>query len=78
MSYIGRKFVPQSTIDRRVQRKDDRCARELRARTARLEAAAQLLAPVTVDEPRDDDQDERDELSGSTCSAGCGFCGRCS
>jgi len=29
---MGRRFVPQSTIDRRVQAKDDRYARELRAR----------------------------------------------
>jgi hypothetical protein len=31
-SYIGRRFVPQSTIDRRVQAKDDRYARALRTR----------------------------------------------
>jgi len=29
---MGRRFVPQSTIDRRVQAKDDRYARELRAK----------------------------------------------
>ena len=32
MSRIGRRFVPQSTIDRRVQAKDDRIAAELRRR----------------------------------------------
>ena len=32
MARIGRRFVPQSTIDRRVQRKDDRYAAELRRR----------------------------------------------
>ncbi len=29
---MGRRFVPQSTIDRRVQAKDDRYARALRRR----------------------------------------------
>lgn len=33
---IGHRFVPQSTIDRRVQQKDDRLAAELRRRSARV------------------------------------------
>lgn len=43
MSYrIGRRFVPQSTINRRMQAKDDRYSRELRARFP------QLLQPEVV------------------------------
>jgi hypothetical protein len=42
MAHIGRRFVPQSTIDRRVQAKDDRYARELRARFP------QILQPEAV------------------------------
>jgi hypothetical protein len=32
MARVGRRFVPQSTIERRVQAKDDRYAEELRRR----------------------------------------------
>jgi len=49
----GRRFVPQSTIDRRVQAKDDRCARALRARMAVLTPEVVPYASVVVirDEP---------------------------
>ena len=40
MRYIGRKFVPQSTIDRRVQEKDDRVNAELAAFRKRTSNAA--------------------------------------
>lgn len=40
---MGRRFVPQSTIDRRVQNLDDRYARQLRARFP-----AKFLAPEIV------------------------------
>lgn len=40
MRYIGRKFVPQSTIDRRVQEKDDRMNAELAAFRNRTSNAA--------------------------------------
>jgi len=74
VSRIGRRFVPQSTIDRRVQAKDDRYARALKLRMAKAALAVELLKPVDV-EPEPDD---RDEAYGSTCGANCGYCGRCS
>jgi hypothetical protein len=39
MSRIGRRFVPQSTINRRMQAKDDRFSRLMAARAPRLPAS---------------------------------------
>lgn len=45
-----------------------------------FEAMKRRPTPVDVElpEPVDDDDDDRGELSGSTCGANCGYCGRCS
>jgi hypothetical protein len=75
--YIGRRFVPQSTIERRVQAKDERYARELKRRMATA-TIAPVEPEMTEDELRQADDDARDEQCGSTCSGGCGWCGRCS
>jgi len=83
--HFGRRFVPQSTIDRRVQAKDDRINRATQrraAKAAQLNAARDLLKPAPRESlERDDDpddRDDRDEACGSQCGRGCGFCGRCS
>jgi hypothetical protein len=50
--HFGRRFVPQSTIDRRVQAKDDRINRATQLRAAKaaaLKVAAELLKPAPVD-----------------------------
>jgi len=93
MRHYGKRFVPQSTIDRRVQAKDDRIARELRARVLRpdvipfAEVVIVPAAPSWPDCPTCDGYAfdghvcpgliDSDERIGE-CSSACGFCGRCS
>lgn len=84
------RFVPTSTITRRMDAKDDRVNRATHARAAKaaaLKVAADLLKPIPVNpdadrlmelEPDPDDRDDRDDDAGARCTAACGFCGRCS
>ena len=58
-TFMSRRFVPQHVIDQRVQAKDDRYARELRARFPRLAPEVLGFASIEIvrDEPPADDSD---------------------